>query len=52
MSEEKPKPGNAELQLGPQPDGAELEIGVPRGWHSRGYLPHRDELHLLQSITF
>ena len=52
MSEEKPKPGNAELQLGPQPDGAELELGVPRGWHSRGYLPHRDELHLLQSITF
>ena len=23
-----------------------------RGWHSRGYLPHRDELNVLQSITF
>ncbi|MCF3652234.1 hypothetical protein [Synoicihabitans lomoniglobus] len=34
---------------------AELELGAPRagsGWHSRGYLPHRDKLRLLQSITF
>jgi putative transposase len=23
-----------------------------REWHSRGYLPHRDRTHLLQSITF
>ena len=52
MSVGKPKPGNAELQLGHQLDVAEPELGVPRGWHSRGYLPHRDELHLLQSITF
>ncbi len=24
----------------------------PQQWHSRGYLPHRDRIHLLQSITF
>jgi len=52
MSVGKPKPGNAELQLGHHLDRAELELGVPKGWHSRGYIPHRDELHLLQSITF
>ncbi|MCB1090556.1 MAG: transposase [Verrucomicrobiae bacterium] len=23
-----------------------------RGWHSRGYLPHRDEAFLIQSVTF
>jgi len=23
-----------------------------KGWHSRGYLPHRDEAYLTQSITF
>jgi hypothetical protein len=23
-----------------------------REWYSRGYLPHRDRIHLLQSITF
>ena len=27
------------------------KVGVPE-WYSRGYLPHRDRLHLLQSITF
>ena len=35
---------------------ANEDVGVPgRGaseWRSRGYLPHRDRLHLLQSITF
>jgi REP element-mobilizing transposase RayT len=45
---------------------AELGLGVPGGatldqhgisplgksWYSRGYLPHRDEIGLLQSITF
>ncbi|MEO6994075.1 MAG: hypothetical protein ABI273_10620 [Lacunisphaera sp.] len=25
---------------------------APLGWHSRGYLPHCDELSRLQSITF
>src|SRR5690606_11706429 len=24
--------------------------GVPGEWYSRGYLPHRDRLHLLQSV--
>ena len=27
------------------------DVGVPE-WYSRGYLPHRDRTHLLQSITF
>lgn len=26
--------------------------GAPGEWYSRGYLPHRDRLHLLQSVTF
>lgn len=25
---------------------------APREWYSRGYLPHRDRLRLLQSVTF
>jgi hypothetical protein len=35
--------------------GANEYVGAPVGapeWYSRGYLPHRDRLHLLQSITF
>ena len=31
---------------------AELELGVPDGWRSRGYLPHREELGLVQFITY
>jgi len=31
--------------------GAPKDDGAPE-WYSRGYLPHRDRLHLLQSITF
>jgi type I restriction enzyme R subunit/putative DNA methylase len=31
--------------------GANVDVGAPE-WYSRGYLPHRDRLHLLQSITF
>jgi type I restriction enzyme R subunit/putative DNA methylase len=31
--------------------GANEDVGVPE-WYSRGYLPHRDRTHLLQSITF
>jgi REP element-mobilizing transposase RayT len=34
---------------------AELELGAPSalfGWYSRGYLPHRDQIGLLQFITF
>lgn len=49
-------PGNAEPQLGtnagPADVDAKLGLGAPKGWYSRGYLPHRDELHLCQSITF
>lgn len=26
--------------------------GAPKEWYSRGYLPHRDRLGLLQSVTF
>lgn len=33
-------PGNAEIQLG------------NKEWYSRGYLPHRDKISLLQAITF
>jgi len=25
---------------------------TPKEWRSRGYLPHRDRIHLLQSVTF
>jgi putative transposase len=42
-----PAPGNAELQLG----SFSVSSSVP-AWRSRGYLPHRDEVGLLQSITF
>ncbi|MCW8127685.1 hypothetical protein [Microbulbifer halophilus] len=31
---------------------AELEFGAPRGWYSRGYVPHFDHYCALQSITF
>ena len=45
--------GNAEFPLG---ENARKNPGAPsispKGWYSRGYLPHRDEIGLLQSITF
>lgn len=31
---------------------AELELGAPSEWRSRGYLPHRDRIGLTQTITF
>ena len=34
---------------------ANEDVGAPsaaREWYSRGYLPHRDRTHLLQSVTF
>ncbi len=46
------KPGSAEPQLGMKKKGAKLGLGAPRGWHSRGYLPHFDKPGVLQSITF
>lgn len=31
---------------------ADEDVGGPRGWYSRGYVPHCDGYGLLQSITF
>ncbi len=39
--------GNAEPQL-----GNHSQIPQKHEWYSRGYLPHRDRIGLLQSITF
>ena len=45
--------GNANLLIkGNSPKGANREIGVPRGWHSRGYLPHFDGTGVTQHVTF
>jgi putative DNA methylase len=33
-------------------DAGETPAFPGRGWHSRGYLPHFDQAHLIQSITF
>ena len=33
-------------------ENAKLELGGPRGWHSRGYVPHLDVAGVLQSVTF
>jgi putative transposase len=58
------QPGNAELQLRTKAGNAELQLRTKlrtktitapeplKEWHSRGYLPHRDRIGLLQSITF
>ena len=39
-------PGNADVPVGALP------ADPAAGWHSRGYLPHRDLPYLLQSITY
>ena len=50
--------GNAGLPPGSSLQHAGQEPGAPGsapglfGWRSRGYLPHRDEIGLLQSITY
>lgn len=48
-------PGNAGVPAG-MDRKADEAVGAPgaapRAWYSRGYLPHRDEPHLLQSITY
>jgi putative transposase len=31
---------------------AELGLGAPRGWYSRGYLPHYNNTGTIQSVTF
>ncbi len=38
------EPGSAGIPAG-------VEASAHKGWYSRGYLPHRDEAHLIQSIT-
>ena len=43
--------GEAELVLG-VPWGTGSARGGPKGWHSRGYLPHRDHPGILQTITY
>ena len=49
-------PENARLQPGPVVTKAGLELGAPRsaprGWHSRGYMPHFDSHHVVQHVTF
>ena len=46
----KPIPGNAEPQLG---TAAPRDTAHPvKVWYSRGYLPHCDQMGLLQFITF
>src|SRR6478752_5698989 len=58
-----PLPGNAEPQLGASevnstklglgaPRGGSDAYAPPRGWYSRGYLPHYNNRHTLQSVTF
>ena len=47
-------PPGSSLQKAGQEPGAPGNSGVPGapGWYSRGYLPHRDEIGLLQFITY
>ena len=45
----------AGIGIGSKADGDVGAPGAPdspRSWYSRGYLPHRDEPHFLQSITY
>ena len=53
-------PRNADLPIGTPPRNADLPIGTPkpplppatpRGWRSRGYLPHLDSATLTQAVT-
>ncbi len=49
----KPAAGNAAiLAAGGLEARASSNVPSPRGWHSRGYLPHIDGPNLLQFITF
>jgi len=34
------------------PTEANEDVGAPKEWYSRGYLPHRDAKQLLQAVTF
>jgi type I restriction enzyme R subunit/putative DNA methylase len=35
-----------------QTEEADGDVGAPKEWYSRGYLPHRDAKQLLQAVTF
>jgi REP element-mobilizing transposase RayT len=51
----KNNPGNANLPIGGGKGAmkdANREIGVPRVWHSRGYLPHFESSGVMQHVTF
>jgi putative transposase len=46
---------DANPEIGVPREDANPEIGVPnapRGWHSRGYLPHYDDDEKIQHVTF
>jgi len=50
-------PGNADVPVGMDKKRADEDVGAPRdgaprGWYSRGYLPHCDVPHLIQSVTY
>jgi len=46
-------PGSADVPVGTGSGrAADEDVCASRGWYSRGYLPHRDHAHLIQSITF
>ena len=54
-------PGSADVPVGMNINKADEDVGaprdgvpggVPRGWYSRGYLPHCDAPHLIQSVTY
>ena len=34
------------------PEEADGDAGVPREWHSRGYLPHRNSPQIIQAISY
>ena len=36
----------------PSPAEANGDVGAPKEWYSRGYLPHRNAKELLQAVTF
>ena len=48
----KKHPGNANLQISDTIQENGVPGGVPRGWHSRGYLPHFDSPEAIQHVTF
>jgi REP element-mobilizing transposase RayT len=44
--------GSAGLRTGVVANRASTEPGGPRGWHSRGYMPHFDSSDVIQHVTF